>query len=650
MNKYSGMKKMKSKFNKAGVLVGVLAMIATTATQAADIEPPRTQLTDRFGVNMANGQVSHSMGIVSIGGAMGLSDSISIRANEFDFIGYRGFNHKYYAQARDVTLTTSQDYHPHRIMRVYDSGGSADFAYYVNGVLANDGEATAGITYVALGDERNTLEASGHVLDWTKPDGTVVRFTRGVINPHKGSDGGGLSSITYPNGLIITVDSSGISVRSNTGWQLKRFYSSDTRYCNASPYARTSSESGWALSNPTRVVGINSAINYCAPFATTDTAGQGCALTKTWPTATFTWPACMPDIMFRQNEQIGVTSAEGVTTNYKFTRYDLALKEDGSVADGFVPGQQFSPRLTAVSAPNSTADLFTYGFKNLFMTQGTSEAWMDVRLQKAGVVTYATHGAAARSYDWFRPYYSDVENIGTSSQGDGVFFVRILGNVNGGSGVINYADTDEGRIEFEQTPRNNLSIYRKTVGLNESYGYSRGNVIAKGYFTAASSGFGSVAEYPTACTPTTRKTCNQPTRTRDPNGNWTDYEYHAASGQVSKVTLPADKTGVRAQSRYYYSQLSAHYYDSNGSWITGSPIWLKTSEEYCIKSAASGNDCAVANDEVVTSYEYNHNNLLLTGVTVTAPGSGTRRTCYRYDVYGNQIGVTTPNANLGSCP
>jgi len=32
------------------------------------------------------------------------------------------------------------------------------------------------------------------------------------------------------------------------------------------------------------------------------------------------------------------------------------------------------------------------------------------------------------------------------------------------------------------------------------------------------------------------------------------------------------------------------------------------------------------------------------------PGGTVRRTCYRYDMYGNQIGVTTPNANLASCP
>jgi len=46
--------------------------------------------------------------------------------------------------------------------------------------------------------------------------------------------------------------------------------------------------------------------------------------------------------------------------------------------------------------------------------------------------------------------------------------------------------------------------------------------------------------------------------------------------------------------------------------------------------------------------------LLLKGITVTSPAtpttpSKTLRTCYQYDIYGNQIGKTEPNANLSAC-
>ena len=63
---------------------------------------------------------------------------------------------------------------------------------------------------------------------------------------------------------------------------------------------------------------------------------------------------------------------------------------------------------------------------------------------------------------------------------------------------------------------------------------------------------------------------------------------------------------------------------------------------------STGSGCA-ANDEVVTRFEYDHDNLLLTGITVSEPAGATRRTCYQYDIYGNQIGVTQPKANMSSC-
>ena len=88
---------------------------------------------------------------------------------------------------------------------------------------------------------------------------------------------------------------------------------------------------------------------------------------------------------------------------------------------------------------------------------------------------------------------------------------------------------------------------------------------------------------------------------------------------------------------------------------------MVTQESRCIAGAphASGTGCALANDEVITAYDYGPNsgpnNLLLRGVTVTAPtgnGSGTltSRTCYSYDSRGNRISETGPGAAPASCP
>jgi len=110
-----------------------------------------------------------------------------------------------------------------------------------------------------------------------------------------------------------------------------------------------------------------------------------------------------------------------------------------------------------------------------------------------------------------------------------------------------------------------------------------------------------------------------------------------------------NQTLPRAQTRYEYTQLSAHYYDSSGTKITGTPIWMKTAEKTCMNSASTGNACS-GSDEVVTRYEYDNDNLLMTGTTVTDPVSGaTLRTCFQYDIYGNQIGKTQPKTGLTQC-
>jgi hypothetical protein len=641
------MKTMNSKKTSGfGVRLPALlcSVLAATFVHSAEIEPPKVQLVDKFGVNMANGQVTHSMEVVSIGGPMGLSDSISIRANEFDFNGYRGFNHKYYAKAKNVELCTNTSCSPRNLMRVYDGAGSADFAYYVGGVLQQDGSAISNYSYVPIGDERHTLEAIGNDLVWIKPDGTEVYFDRSTVTPKPASKDGILTRIVYPNGFTVTVTLAGVSVNTNTGFQLKRVYEPDTRPIDKAghPAFPSSADSEWSAQNPKYVYGVNAAVAWCSWTAST------CSFSQTWPKATFDWPPAMPRTMKIGTTSVNVTTAQGITTTYGFTAYDLAYNDAGQVVPGFTAGVEFSPRMTSVSAPNNSGvSTMTYDYKNMFDYQSDEFGGsFNRRLQTSGVTKVANRGSLQVVYDAMRPYQTDYENAATGI--NGLPFVRLRSSVSGAQGAINFVDTQDGRITFEMSARNFPVQYDKTSSPREVYGYTRSNLTSVAYNGHLPTGFSVLAEYPASCTPSTRKTCNQVTRIRDANGNWTDYAYHSASGEVETVTLPANKHGVRAQTRYQYEQKTAHYYDATGTWITGAPIWLKTVEEYCINSAASGGSCA-GGDEVVTQYEYNHNNLLLTGMTVTSP-SGVRRVCYRYDIYGNQIGVTTPNANLGSCP
>jgi len=608
-----------------------VALFATCSAHAVDIERPPVQFVDKFGVNMANGQVTHSLTTLSIGGAMGLSHSVSVFANEFNFIGMRGFADKFYARAQNVQLCSSSTAcDPMNVMRVEDGGGSHSFAYGL------------GTGYVSIGDERHTLEVSGSEFLWTKPDGTVVHFNRyGASLP--ANAGGTLSQIDYPNGFRIWVSQG--SVNTNTGFQLKYYFN----WTNP-PLDKTEPSGlqapivspSWPLHNPKYIRGINASKVFC------DWTTAPCSAGDEWPTAQFDWPAGMPRTMYIGDSIVKVTDSAKRATTYKFRAYDLAYDRLGVVIPPYVPGREFSPRLKEIIPPGASATKFSYDYDNLFVPN----MWrMDYRLQSAGVVKSAVRAGggpdATNTYDINQPFMSgDTQN--TAGANGGISQV-VQQNYYGNPSGTYYLHTADGQVWFETTGRGFPDRFEKYAAPVEHYFYeTRSNLTKVTYNDPNGAGYQIVAEYPASCT--NRKTCNQATRIRDAKGNWTDYTYHPDSGQVASITYPANKEGIRAQTRFTYGLRYATYYNSAGNKVQSSDgIWMKTAEEYCISSTASAGNCEAANDEVVTTYEYDHPNLLMTGMLVTSP-DGTRRTCYRYDKFGNQIGVTTPNANLPSCP
>lgn len=145
---------------------------------------------------------------------------------------------------------------------------------------------------------------------------------------------------------------------------------------------------------------------------------------------------------------------------------------------------------------------------------------------------------------------------------------------------------------------------------------------------------------------------DSPTAVVDANNNQTDMTYDPVSGLLTSMTGPA-VNGVRPQTRYGYVQRYA-WVLSGGSYVrAASPIWLLAQESRCRTGApgASGG-CALAGDEVITSYDYGPdsgpNTLLLRGKVEDATGVAAR-TCYAYDKLGQKISETKPNAHLASC-
>lgn len=149
--------------------------------------------------------------------------------------------------------------------------------------------------------------------------------------------------------------------------------------------------------------------------------------------------------------------------------------------------------------------------------------------------------------------------------------------------------------------------------------------------------------------------CNKPKTTTDGNQNVTTYSYWPAHGQIKTKTGPA-VGGVNPQTRYDYTQRYAWIANGSGGYVqAASPIWLLTQESFCKTGApnSSGIGCALAGDEVITTYDYGPdngppNNLLLRGKVEDAGGLNLR-TCYTYDQLGRKISETAPRAGLAAC-
>ncbi|HET9641209.1 MAG TPA: RHS repeat-associated core domain-containing protein [Allosphingosinicella sp.] len=151
------------------------------------------------------------------------------------------------------------------------------------------------------------------------------------------------------------------------------------------------------------------------------------------------------------------------------------------------------------------------------------------------------------------------------------------------------------------------------------------------------------------------KFANKPLSMTDALGRTTRWTYAPEHGGVTTETGPPVDLGagpVTPQKRYLYVQRTARLADGSAA---GPPVWLLAHVSTCrtTNPALSGTGCAVATDEVVTSYdsgpETGPNSLLLRGQSVSADGE-TMRTCYSYDGQGRKISETGANALLAACP
>jgi hypothetical protein len=645
--------------------VSLCLFVSSGSVLANQLSPAPYKTMDNNQVNMASGHVSPTLTDISIGGAMGLTHTISTTAGNFgsENPGNWGPVDKFRGGLYNVLHKdngSSQVYH----LRAFGPGGGADFKILANG------------TYEAVNDIRNTLEfVPGIGYVFTTLDGTENHY------PSTGSSGtndarnflrANLSKVIYPNGFTITITKSTgsmevpiYSVNTNTGFQLKYLYESDNRAVPSSVQnAVAKNENGhsiqvnltnWHAMMPKYIKGINNAIDYCHKTAST------CNYTKDWPTVTYEWPAGMPKAFWVGSSVFKVTDAMGRTTEYKHEAIDIY---DGVIgASPSSLNKFFIPRIVEIKDSRSNAAKMSYNYFNKgTYTSGIITGGLSWQAGEVGVLANAVNNGVTQGY-----------NIGLKETTQYGYIIRTSNQSLGPSykGVKSYffdphhgvpirIDTWSNVVTFGGGGYDNkvYGMKDKLTNVNTVYQYDgRGNVTSVKQAPNSASPIEQTAIYPTVCNNANRKFCNKASSITDGNGNTTSYQYHADSGQVARVTSPPNEDGTSKVTRYEYgiktgSTTYTPYfaiYKINGNYPSTSSdgIWLLTSEKTCINSATNGSSCA-GNDEVEIKYQYDAANLFMIGKAVVSGGQ-TLRTCYRYDIYGNQIGVTEPNANLSTC-
>jgi hypothetical protein len=622
-------------------LFGACATIATRAQaqqpySSVVMTAPTEDAVDENFVSVLTGKLHFSIP----GTKLGDVSFTAFTTNEF-FTRAADDNYGYIAICENVNGTVSYE----TTTECSTAQGTIEAVY---------GEQRAGFAYGSGGyspaTDGSTLVDNGSTCTWTQRDGTQIVFVAFHASGNPNCLSNNVSKVIHADGRIETYYYYGsfstsivytpspiISIASNSGYLLKYNYSGTPT---------------WGLE--TSVVAIDRAFETCDPTA------LSCALTHgPWPTATLSW----------------------VSSPYSFTLTDQANRKHVFGLDNFGHVVSYQP-------PQATTPLYTYNICTLqadghTMTHcfGTTyypdvaPGAFDPAPLLWDLVESSSRNGQTWNYDrnyvpgsppygwsvWTHSVYSPLGTQMVASGNATPFMETYYGptdNVTHYDGTLDHLERSiYNRFQSRQTPLGIVTSYQ--------YGGANGQLTQIGRTPVSGSGLSTTydnAQYPTSCSSLVN--CFKPIAVLDANNNETDYQYDPVHGGVLTVTGAAVNTpagsGIRPQTRYTYVQRNAWYLSSSGVMTRDSnPIWVLATESFCRKGAAvsppgaPGAGCTLANDEVVTTYDYGPdsgpNSLLVRGKTVAADGQ-TLRTCDGHDPQGNKIWETSPNAQPASCP
>jgi len=475
--------------------------------------------------------------------------------------------------------------------------------------------------YTHSGDGTIINDGSG-ASTVTLRDGTVISYAL-ISSEHKYCTDEGCfehqfpTSVTYPNGLVVKlnyrVETRYVrlqSVTNSAGYQIKFTYQSNA----------AATTTGW--DKRTSAIAVNNGVEYCDPNADT------CTLSGNWPSVSYASTADIPTATTTK------TITDSLTRSTRYTK---------------------SPTTYRIKTPGNTTDNIQYAGSTVLDPDSLQNVWR---------TTSANLGAGAWSYSYAESSGSTVRTVTATDPATKATVFTSTGSVDGRV-LDSVKDPLYRTVSFTYScvgtyvggaPYFNSGVYNAKSPEGNIVARtcdSRGNVLTTTYKAKPGSGLADIptsATY-TACTSSNRKTCNQPTTTVDGRGSQTTYTYDSLNrhGGVLTQTLPADANGVHPKKIYEYDQYTEYVRNAAGTLVpAATSVWMLKKISECRTTAS----CTGSTDEVVTSFEYGTagaNRLLLRGVVVTS-GGVSLRTCYAYDAIGNQISVTTPRANLASCP
>ncbi len=549
----------------AGLLIAASCSSIALAQGASGAPPPVRSSVDSNGVDLLSGDFTYSATDVVIG-----------QPQQGGLTYARTFHKDRWRDNHTGTITSSGTTYT-----VSLGSGSGVFTLSGGGVYTADQADGSSLTF----------DAGTQTYRYTSSDGAVAVFSKALaeLSPLEANEGK-VTSITAPSGQVTTYTYKVVvvggasynrlqSVSNNLGYHLKFEYSLATPLTTADLVA---------FRTVAKVVGINSAVDYCNP------AADSCSLSATWPSASYASPT---------------STTRTVTDNL------------GRVARFTYDG---SGRIVGIRSPAAPSD--------------TTVVTYDIGYGSVGAVA---HGASTWSYSfdreggavsaWITDPLSNSWNVATSVNG------LLTSSRDAVGRTTTYQYDGAGRLTRVTYPEGDYVQYAHDA---------RGNVTTTTQVAAPGSGLANMvttASYDAVCS--NPITCNKPNSTTDSNGAVTDYSYSAVHGGTLTVTQAAPVGGAaRPQTRYAYSPLYAWYKNAAGL-VAQAPTAVYRLVEG--SSCVTGSSCIGAATEARTTIAYGApgvaNNLMATSSSMASGAGGPATTqSIAYDGVGNRVAVDGP--------